>query len=195
MAIKKVLLLTQIDNPPAESIHSSEEQREIVFTDDMIYAVILASRYEGKGYTTHSSMKTTNKKIRQRDMEHEDWVVIDKDGQKYFKEYQEGGDFILSKVIENAFVDHTVLEDKVFVFSWNRPSYNRNVDMTIDLKDLKAAFRKFRGKCRGVENLKVIDEGVDDNGDNWILYSCGATSNETIHVINTAKIAQQDCVS
>lgn len=195
MSNKKVLLLTRVDNPDSASIHSAETEREIVFVDDMVYAVIMASRYEGKGYTTHSTLETTSKKIRQRNMEGADYVVIDRDGQKYFKDYQENGKFILSKVTTDAFVDHTVLSDKEFVLTWSRPGFGKNIDMTVVAKDIDTALDKFRKQYRGVENLKEDERDPETQGERWIVYSCGVASTESIYVRGLEVNDEQPCAS
>lgn len=195
MINKKVLLLARVLSPSPESIYNMDSEREIVFADEMNYAVILASRYEGKGYTTHSNLDTTYKKIRQRNMEDKDYVIIDKNGQKYVREYKEDGKFTLVKSKNNDYVDHSVLEDKEFILTWNRPVFRKKIDMSVVAKDIESALCKFRKKYRGVENLKQTKSDSETQGERWIIYSCGSASTESIYLRDAEVEEQHHCAS
>jgi hypothetical protein len=67
------------------SIHdiAATETRSIAFGKDCIYAVVLASYYGGKGYTTHKSEAAAIAKSRKLDAENFSHVIIDTSGKKY----------------------------------------------------------------------------------------------------------------
>jgi hypothetical protein len=70
------------------SIHdiaSDMYDRDIVFAPGCKYAVVLASYYGGKGYTTHKTAEAAIKASRaQKEYSHE---VIDTDGNRYLVDY------------------------------------------------------------------------------------------------------------
>lgn len=66
-------------------IASDMHDRDIVFAPGCNYAVVLASYYGGKGYTTHKTEQTAiAASVRNKDYSHE---IIDQDGNTYYVEY------------------------------------------------------------------------------------------------------------
>jgi len=83
----KTYTIPQNDSGSIHSIADSNCARDIVFATGCKFAVVLASYYGGKGYTTH---KTEGAAItasqRQKDFSH---VIIDTDGNEYDNYYGE----------------------------------------------------------------------------------------------------------
>ena len=67
------------------SIHDIADisERVIIFAPGCIYAVVLASYYGGKGYTTHRTSEAACAKSRQRHKENYSHKIIDVDGNAY----------------------------------------------------------------------------------------------------------------
>jgi hypothetical protein len=64
-------------------IASDQVDREIVFAAGCKYAVVLASYYSGKGYTTHKTADAAIKQSRKLDRENYAHAIIDANGSMY----------------------------------------------------------------------------------------------------------------
>jgi len=68
------------------SIHdiaSSDYDRDIIFKNGALYAVVLASYYGGKGYTTHKTKDAAIKKSSQLTRDGFSHAIIDTEGAQY----------------------------------------------------------------------------------------------------------------
>ncbi len=81
--MKIILNQKQSNSGSIHSVHSADIAREIVFGSDCKFAVICASYYGGKGYTTHKTIDGAYKAARKLSNKKYSYQVYDTDGNNY----------------------------------------------------------------------------------------------------------------
>jgi len=77
----KTLIINQNPNGSIHSLASKHHDRKINFPEESIYAVVLASYYGGKGYTTHRTAHAAIKKA--KSLRGFSFEIVDSDGEIY----------------------------------------------------------------------------------------------------------------
>lgn len=160
-----ILTLPQADGASIHSINSQHFERSICFKNGRFYAVILASYYGGKGYTTHSSAESAAKMAHRLDKEDYSYTIIDSKGNKYFKNYDNCGDLILSAVCDEDLLECGISELKRFKCTWDRAG--KSTDFIFLAEDAEDALYKLKSKCTTIGSTRVKQYDADTRGKVW----------------------------
>lgn len=159
------LTLPQAQSPSIHSINSQHFERNIYFSKGCFYAVVLASYYGGKGYTTHQSAEAAAKMAHKLDKEDYSYAIIDSEGNKYFKNYDNSGDVILSAVWGEEPLECSLSEPKRFKCTWDRAG--KSTDFTFLAEDAEDALYRLKAKCTTIGRTSVKQYDADTRGKVW----------------------------
>ena len=159
------LTLPQAEGASIHSINSQYFERDIYFNKGCFFAVVLASYYSGKGYTTHQSAESAAKKAHSLDKENYSYTIIDSEGNKYFKNYDDCGDLILSAVKGEEPLECDISELKRFKCTWDRAG--KSTDFIFLAEDAEDALYKLKSKCTTIGGTKIKQYDADTRGKVW----------------------------